>query len=218
MKRITIAFIAVVALVATRARADEASGPSLGLRAAYALPFGSAGNGTDLARLTSGAIPMQLDVGYRFDRHWEAGAYFGWGPAGIADEAKAALAASGATGIGGHALMRLGVQGTYTFLPEARFAPWIGLSAGYEWARYASATVSGKDSEIGLRGFEAAIQVGGHYRVSSRFAVGPFASLNVGQFQSSMTSVSGSGETSADVADKGIHEWLQLGIRGTFSL
>jgi outer membrane protein W len=217
--RTTAALFAVAALAAAApARADRDSGLALGIRAAYAVPFGSAVQGTDLDKVTAGSSPLQLDVGWRFDRRWQAGAYLGYGFVRLADEANAALAAQGATNIDGHALMRLGVQGIYTLLPDARFAPWVGASVGYEWLRYASATVAGKESEVGVRGFEAGLQLGADYRLGSSFAVGPFAAFSVGQYRSRMTWVSGAGETATDVADKGVHEWLQLGIKGSFEL
>ena len=217
--RTTAALFAIAALAAAApARADRDSGLALGIRAAYAVPFGSAVQGTDLNKLTSGSSPLQLDVGGRFDRRWQAGGYFGYGFVRLADEANAALAAQGATDIDGHALMRLGVQGIYTILPDARFAPWVGASVGYEWLRYASATVAGKETEVGVRGFEAGLQLGADYRLGSSFVAGPFAAFSVGQYRSRMTWVSGAGETSTDVADKGLHEWLQLGIKGSFEL
>ena len=220
MMRITtaVSLLAVSMILASPARADEESGLSIGLRAAYGLPLGSAGDNTDLANLTAGAVPFQLDVGYRYGRNWQVGAYFGYGIAMVADEAKATLAAQGATDIGGHTIMRAGLQHFYTFQPEARFAPWVGCNAGYEWTRYASASSAGKDMEHGVRGFEGGIQLGGDYKLTPKLTVGPFASFNLGQFQSQTMWVSGSGETATDVKDKAIHEWLQLGIKGTFNL
>lgn len=214
----TSLLVVAVLSTPTSARADEQSGLALGLRAAYALPFGDAGGGAKLNQLTAGAIPLQLDVGYRFDRRWQVGGYFGWGPARIADDARSGLSAQGATDISGHAIMRIGVQGSYSFLPDARLAPWVGLSAGWEWVRYASATVAGAETEIGVRGFEAGVQVGGDYRIAPRFTIGPFASFHVGQFRSTMTWRSGSSESTADISDKKLHEWLQLGLKGTFNL
>jgi hypothetical protein len=117
---------------------------------------GTPEHGTDLHKLTSGTVPFQLDLGYRYARHWQVGAYFGYGVAMVADEAKTALAAQGATDVGGHAIMRVGLQHFYTFQPEARFAPWVGCNAGYEWNRYASAKSQGRDTEIGLRASRAA--------------------------------------------------------------
>src|SRR6266536_2449223 len=215
MKTMTaVSLLVATVFLSSAARADEVSGLSVGLRAAYGLPLGSAGDNTDLNKLTSGAVPFQLDVGYRYARNWQVGAYFGYGVAMLADEAKAALAAQGSTDIGGHAIMRIGLQHFYTFQPEARFAPWVGCNAGYEWTRYVSAKSQGKDTELGVRGFEGGVQLGGDYKLAPRLTVGPFASFNVGQFQSRMVWVSGTGETATDVTDKGIHAWLQLGIKG----
>ena len=227
MKKL-LALTAILATVAApSARAETGSGLSLGLRAGYGVPLGSAGDGSSLNQLTAGAVPIQLDVGYRLDEHWLAGGYFGWGPARIASAAKRTLAAQGATDVGGHAVQRLGLQGIYTFLPEARFAPWAGLGLGYEWTRYASArlnTATGTaDAEIGMGGFEAIVQVGGDYRLSRGFTIGPFATLSFGQFRNHVSDVDVKSGTVADpgttsVSSKGIHEWLQLGVRGTFEL
>jgi outer membrane protein W len=227
MTKLIAAAAILTTFAALPARADSQSGLSLGVRAAYGVPLGSAGDGSSFNQLTSGAVPIQLDVGYRLDEHWLAGGYFAWGPAMIASDAKRGLAAQGATDVGGHAVQRIGLQGIYTLLPEARFAPWFGLGLGYEWTRYAEArlnTATGSaDSEIGMGGFEAILQVGGDYRLSPRFTAGPFATLNFGQYRNHVSDVdvkSGAvaNPGTTDVSDKGIHEWLQFGIKGTFNL
>ena len=226
MKKLAaVAFVTAVAALASPARAEE-KGFTLGLRTAFAVPLGTAGDGAELDELTSGAVPVQVELGYRLTKNVLAGAYFAWGYAMVADEAKGALAATGATAIGGHAVQRVGVQAIYGFLPGAKFAPWAGVGVGYEWARYASAELRSAtgtaETEVGLRGFEALVQVGGDYRLAPKFTVGPFAALNVGRFQSHVASVdetSGtfpSSESSREVADKGFHEWIQLGLKGTF--
>lgn len=228
-KLITALSVIAAVAAAPAARADEESGLTLGVRAAFGMPLGSAGDGEDLDHLTKGAIPIQLDVGWRFDSRWLAGAYFSWGPTLVASNAKGALAASGATGIEGHAVQRLGVQALYTVLRGRRFDQWVGLGLGYEWTRYAEArlnTGSGTaDAELGLRGFEAILQIGGDYRVTPKLSVGPFATVNFGQYRSHVSDVdvrSGTvpdaGSTSRSVQDHGIHEWMQLGIKGTFNL
>jgi hypothetical protein len=214
---------------APAARADDDSGLTLGVRAGFGMPLGTAGDGEDLDRLTKGAVPVQLDVGWRFTPRWLAGAYFSWGPALIASDAKGALAASGARDIGGHAVQRVGVQALYTAFRVDRFEQWVGLGLGYEWTRYAEARLQSEtgsaDAELGLRGFEAILQLGGDYRVTPRLKVGPFAALSFGQYRSHVSDLdvrSGTmpdaGSTSRSVGDRGIHEWMQLGIKGTFDL
>jgi hypothetical protein len=218
--RNTIAAVSLLALAftASPALADERSGLTLGLRAAYGLPLGEAGDGSNLNELTKGAVPVQLEAGWRFDEHWLAGAYFAWGPTFVANDAKDALAAQGARDVSGHFEQRVGVQGIYTILPGERFAPWVGVGAGYEWTRYADATVASGETELGLRGLEAMLQVGGDYALTPKFSVGPFASFNVGQYRSHVSWVENDGSTTTTVNEKGVHEWLQLGVRGTFGL
>jgi hypothetical protein len=220
MTRVLAALVASLAVAASApARASDDSGLTLGLRASYALPLGEAGGGADLADLTTGAVPVQIELGWRFDRHWQAGAYFAWGPTMDGSDARAQLRAMGARDVSGHFEQRLGVQGIYSLLPSHRFAPWVGLSAGYEWTRYADAKLSdGKEIEVGLRGLEAALHVGADYRVTPRFAVGPFASFSVGQYRARLTWVEDGEDSVRRLGDRGLHEWLQLGVKGTFDL
>lgn len=219
MTRKLLAVFALLALAAGTARADETSGLSLGLRAAYGLPLGEAGDGSNLRSLTTGAIPVQLEAGWRIDEHWLAGAFFSLGPTFVGGGARDALRAQGARDVGGHLEQRLGLQAIYTVLPERRFAPWIGLAVGYEWTRYASAKLpDGRETEIGLGGPEAALQVGGDYRLAPRFSVGPFATFNVGQYRSRLTWVEDGSNTTSSVDQRRTHGWLQLGVKGTFNL
>jgi hypothetical protein len=71
------------------------------------------------------------------------------------------------------------------------------------------------------KGFEFINLHGGlDFNLSPGFGLGPFLSFSVGQYSSTSTSCSGSctGLTaeSGDVADKAVHQWLLLGVRGTF--
>ena len=81
MKKLVAAAALLATFTAAPALADADRGLTLGLRASYGVPLGTAGDGESLADLTSGAVPVQIDVGYRFTQHWQAGAYFAWGPA-----------------------------------------------------------------------------------------------------------------------------------------
>jgi len=219
MTRNLLAAFTLLTLAAGPARADEASGLSLALRAAYGQPFGKAGDGLTLRSLTTGAVPVQLDAGWRFDEHWLAGAYFSYGPTFAGGGARDSLRAQGAGDVSGHFEQRLGLQGIYTILPAQRFAPWVGLAVGYEWTRYADAKLAdGREIEVGLRGFEAALQAGGDYRLTPRFSVGPFASLNVGQYRSRLTWIEHGADTTRSVDPRATHGWFQLGVKGSFAL
>jgi hypothetical protein len=41
--------------------------------------------------------------------------------------------------------------------------------------------------------------------------------LDVGRYDAHVSSASGA-ETATSISDKGMHEWLQLGVRGSFLL
>lgn len=214
----TVLALIALAAVAGPARATEARGLELGLRAAYALPLGNAGDGARLRGLTTGALPMQLEAGWRFDERWLAGAYLTLGPTFSGGDGRSELRAQGARSVGGHYEQRIGLQVAYTVMPSSRcFVPWVGLAAGYEWTRYADAKLAdGREIEVGLRGFDAALQAGGDMRVSPWLAVGPFASLHLGQYRSRITWVDHADETATRIADRGIHGWAELGVKGTF--
>ena len=65
------------------------------------------------------AASWRRTFGHRFDPNWLAGAYFGYGLAFVADEV--APVSQGFTDIGGDTIMRVGLQGSYTFDIESRF-------------------------------------------------------------------------------------------------
>lgn len=219
MKKILLSALALIAFAAAPARADEQSGLALGLRAAYAVPFGGAGDGTDLRELTTGAAPAQLDLSWRFDERWAAGAYFAWGPTFVASDARASLRAQGARDVSGHFEQRLGLQAIYTLRSSPRFSPWVGVSAGVEWTRYADATLAdGRELEVGVRGLEAGLQLGGDVSLGRSFTIGPFAAFNVGQYRTRLGWTEGGEEETSSVHDRAVHGWLQLGVKGTFKL
>jgi hypothetical protein len=49
----------------------------------------------------------------------------------------------------------------------------------------------------------------------TNFALGPFIALSLAQYSNATVKANGE-QGSGEVTDKGIHEWLTLGIRGTF--
>jgi hypothetical protein len=187
---------------------------SLGLRGSCAVPFGEARGGTSLKEVTTLAVPVQVDVDYRIDDRWSAGVYAFYGPVTVADETRRQLAASGLLSIGGHRQQRVGAQVTRTFLPAARFAPWVGVAAGYDWTRYAWARrATGEETEIGVSGLEATVQAGGRYRVTPRVAIGPYVAFDLGRYGKDIVWVQRAGNSSSSIADKGLHQWVRFGVK-----
>ena len=191
---------------------------SLGLRAARAVPFGTAGDGWNLNELTTVGAPLQIDADYRVGDNWRLGAYFSVAPLKIADEAKSSLQGLGLSKVGGHCQQRVGLQVAYDFRPQARFSPWVAVGAGYEWTRYAAATLpTGMETEIGMGGLDAALQVGGSYKVTSRFAIGPYAAFDLGRFGRNVRWEEGGDATSSKILEKGTHQWVRFGVKVGYS-
>jgi hypothetical protein len=71
------------------------------------------------------------------------------------------------------------------------------------------------------RGLDGTVQLGGDYWLAPRFAVGPFMAFTFGRFSTVALDASSAGQsqsTSQDIEDEAWHEWLQLGLKGTFDL
>jgi hypothetical protein len=190
------------------------SGVSIGLSVGYGIPMGSVSGSQPMSDLYSGAMPLQLDVGWRFTPNLYLGAFFQYSFAFISSKQEAACTLNGWTGCSG-GVMQFGADFVYTILPYATFAPYVGLGLGWEIAslNYTSASQSVSES---VSGFQfARIILGGDFRVGSAFRVGPFVNFSLGQFSSLSSPNSTANGT---ISNKAIHSWLQFGIKGTVDL
>jgi len=201
------------------------SGVSIGVSVGYSVPMGSAVGAptgglaaTSFTDIYSGAVPLQLDLGWRFGPSLYLGAYFEYAFAFVA---AAQNCNNGTTCSGGD--MHFGIDFVYTFIPRAVFAPYVGFGVGYEIATL-SASNSGQSISATYDGFEfARFIVGGDFRVGSAFRVGPFLNFSLGQFTNMSTPFNSNGalagtNQSVSIANKALHEWLQFGIKGTVDL
>jgi hypothetical protein len=130
--------------------------------------------------------------------------------------------------------LRFGAQVHYHLAPERSLDPWIGAGIGYEWLT-SSVSSSGSIVPNGapgpaslsttVHGFEFVnLQGGLDFKPweRSNFGVGPFVSFSLGEYDSGSIACGGTAcnvvpsSRSSDVREKGIHEWLTLGVRGTF--
>jgi Autotransporter beta-domain len=192
----------------------------LGLRAAYAAGLGDYAKDAAMSDSpVKSLIPLQLDVGYKVLPNLTIGGFASYGFGQTGGEFDDICSASGVDC--SKSVIRVGVQGTYAFAPLGNgFTPWAG--AGIAWERAAYKAEAGADSlEFNATGFEFLnLQVGGDWKVAEKFSVGPYLSLSFNQFRNAEvkdttgTFTNGDGE----ISDKGIHEWLQFGVRGTFDL
>jgi hypothetical protein len=216
VKRIAVVLFALFAVVAAHARADDPSpqGLTAGLRFGYGLPIGSARANLSLGDAVSGAIPLWLELGYRIDHHWLVGGFFqyGLGFAGDVCSSGSGLDCSAKT-------IRIGAEGVYRVRRSGEIEPWIGAGIGYEMTSI-HASANGREETSDVSGFEFGnLQVGGDFRVSPRFAVGPYLAMSLARYSSATSDVPGQ-TTTKDIpsSDQTFHAWFQFGVKGTFDM
>ena len=154
-------------------------------------------------------FPLQLDVGYRFNRKFFVGVY-----------AQYALGLLGSTltcGSGASCYSYAGrVGGEFQFHPlgRVRIDPWVGVGVGYELV-----SLHGSDSSSSLtvtaQGWEFARVDGGvDFALSGVVRLGPFVGFSIAQFDSANASGSG-GSISSSFTNKALHFWISIGVKLT---
>jgi hypothetical protein len=181
---------------------------SVGVRVGYAVATGDAIAGDPMSEGLKGQIPIQIEGGYRLLPPLTVGAFASWGP-GRMGSVCAGGSCSGS-------VLRLGVQGSWSFPRIARLAPWAGLGLGYEWASY-QVEAEGETLEVRQRGFQVlSVQGGADLAVLEALAVGPYVQLDVGRYgRFEVVSPLGSSSGSPQAAT---HTWISFGIRGKYDL
>jgi hypothetical protein len=206
-------------LVKKEAPPNPDRGAQIGLRSGYALPFGKPYDGdADVRGDVKGAIPIWIDAGYRFSPALYVGAYglFGFGLVNTSNNACAL------DGVSCSAYdVRVGVNAQLHFRAKASVDPWVGLGFGYEWMHQSASGPGGSKSQT-LRGFELiGLQVGTDFEADKGFKVGPFIGYSFGKFSSGSVSQKDAfvnASRTLGIANTALHEWLVLGLRGTFNL
>jgi hypothetical protein len=199
---------------AAAAESPPTSGPEAAVRLGLAIPAGSIANGTNLDTYAGSAVPLVLEGGYRVDPSLFLGVRFQYGfpqlknPNGSCD---GNVSCSGS-------VVQLGLEGVYRFLADQKFAPWLGLGFGYEWA---SADYDATNGGAGAtyKGFQGLLQGGGDIRASSQLVLGPFVEVAFGRYDTAETRVrilNSETSRSADITDTAVHTWISLGVRGAF--
>jgi hypothetical protein len=206
----------------------------LGLRTGFGLPLGhyaairtvASFRNTDVNALsddTYGAIPIWLDVGYRWSAHWMFGVY---AMAGLVlpktAETSDPLGGGCPDGLECSAFgVRLGLQAQYRFAPGESLDPWLGLGIGYEWiwsdleGEVFSIPVDASNDYAGPD--LAHVQGGLDIRVSDSASLGPFLSLSAMRYTSCTATISGD-TVDCELDEQSWHGWLMLGVRGALEL
>jgi hypothetical protein len=211
MRRLLLIGSLVALLVPTASHAQF----QIGLRLGYAPAMGDAYQAKgdpSVAKMSDGVksqVPIQIDANYKINKDMAAGLYFSYGFGQVGSTVKDSVSPASVSA----SAIRVGAQGNYTFSSVASpLVPWAGVFVGYEQAKLSLS--SGASGDFTLSGYELGVQVGGDYKVTPQFGVGPFIGLSVGQY----TSVSGSGDVQAPSIDTKTHEWFTIGVRGVFDL
>jgi hypothetical protein len=195
---------------------------SLGLRVGYAPAMGDAAKDQALEEGVKSQIPIQVDAAYRITKDVAVGGYFAYG-IGQTGSAEGTCDLDGVDCSAN--VVRLGVQGSYTFNQlKAALVPWAGVGFGYE-RRSLEASGGGVKQTTCYRGFELLnLQVGGDYKVTEDLAVGPYLQLSLGQYSRSkredgvLPALSYGGEYGSEIEEKAMHQWVGFGIRGKYDL
>lgn len=213
--------------VAAESDDEDDDGPppdgfSFGARVGYAIPMGSIakdsdlGGATDLSKTAAGMVPLWVDAGYRIDPHWYVGGYFQLGIVSTSGDVCRRVAGTGSCSSSGTDL-RFGAMAKYTFKPDGKVSPWVGLSTGYEILNLA-VTVGANSADMSTKGWEfAGAHVGADFHPARAFTIGPMFSASFGQYASqSWSRPNGSG--SSDFNNTALHQWVMFGVRGQFDL
>lgn len=184
--------------------ATELPGLDLSVRMGFDRPFGDLQKGAPLRDGLSGAVPLVFEMGIRSNRNVSVGFSFEWAPVQVRNcPYREPCSARD---------YRFNAEAIFTARTRSGVDPWIGAGIGYEWLDVAEGF--GPDNDERITGWTyGVIQAGAELRLGRQFALGPFASLSVGEYSSESNA-----SYAADFTDQALHEWLQLGLRGTINL
>jgi opacity protein-like surface antigen len=223
MRAIALVLTLSLAGWAQAARAFDDTGISLSIRAGYGLPLGDAGKDFKMSDLVSGQVPLEADLTFRFTRQLGLGAYVGYGFAFASDKICQQVGPL-PTGVSCKAsnasTLRYGLMLSYRFHPSDDMTPWFGLGAGFEQAQVdvkASGLGQTATETLKASGWEYGnLTIGVDWEVATKLKVGPFIRGSLVKFDTSKTSTGG--KESIPSSDQTFHEWITLGLKGTFDL
>jgi hypothetical protein len=174
-------------------------------------------SGDDLGNIFSGQIPIWIDAGYRATPHLYGGAFFQYGVAFLADKLTSVAMCNNGMSCSGNDIL-VGVDFHYHFSPQETFDPWIGAGIGYEWLNV-NLSQGSASASIQTKGWQFLnLQLGGDYKVSPEFGIGPFVMLSLGQFDTASLSGNSGTNQSNSISNQALHEWFTIGARGAFDI
>jgi len=208
-------------------------GPQLGARIGYAAGQGVVYSGLDVSATSNGALPLVVDLGWRFLPQLYAGLYGQFAPVFLKTNPVSCPEGFSCSAQD----WRMGLEVDFHFLPRLRMDPYVGLSGGYEILHTgingttsvptpAGGSVPGNvDVSVIDRGWEfASLTLGFDYRIDRTFGIVPFLTGTLSAYNvhtgTQTVSVAGNQVASGPVAnvEHAGHELFFAGVRGTFNL
>jgi opacity protein-like surface antigen len=209
-------------------------GPQVGARLAYTDGLGVVYQGVNLSDAASGALPILIDVGWRFLPQLYVGVYGQFAPVFLKT-----YQATCPAGVSCAAQdWRFGVEVDYHFPPRLQLDPYVGLGVGYEILQSSfhgstnvpQVTAQGTtlvpttfDESFTDRGWEfVSLTVGVDWRFSSTFGVGLFLMGSVGEYDTEtgnilVTTSCGTQNPPVPPIQPAAHELAFIGLRGSFN-
>lgn len=207
------------------ARSDPPPAPSepllppmhleIGARLGVARPFGNVETNSDkpMSQQVEAAVPVTVEAGARFDGGVFVGGYASYAVTKVHSEETSsdAFCANGATSCAAHDV-RYGVE-LIRYLEGERSTTWIGVGTGIEKISLSYDSATPTHHEFSASGWEVLHAQAGVAWPVGDLEVGPYALFSYCRY----TSKESDGK-SKDVDDdeKAAHQWLAVGVRGTF--
>jgi hypothetical protein len=191
----------------------------LGARLNVAAPAGKFNDQLKLSDLTTAQGMLWFEAGYKVIPSLTLGVYVGFGAGSVGAEMASVVGVDCDGGVSCSVLdLRIGLQGAYNFNPAGKTQPWAGVGFGYELLDY-SFESSTDQATVSFGGPEYLLLQGGLDFNMGAFGVGPFAALTLARYTTGSVTCDGCVDTlGGDIENAKVHQWLQLGVRGTFSL
>jgi len=189
----------------------------VGFGVGFAIPAGKVGGlgygpDPDLSHVTSGIVPLIIDVGYRIDRSIYLGLSLQYAFGFVNTEQYVSCENSGVSC--SISDLRIGLNFHYHLALGLPVDSWVGFGVGYEWLRASTSGSGYVDSET-VSGFELAnFQLGFNIADESKLAISPFVSVSLGDY-------GGISETHGPNGPLGvieIHSWILFGVRGVYDV
>jgi hypothetical protein len=198
-------------------RAAE-EGFGLGVRFAYAHPFGEIADDGDIDNFTRGVLKGQLDLEYGSSNTFALGLYLAVGggflPKAMKEDCEQFDADCSQLSI------ESGLSGNYRILPDGLIDPWVGANFGVEWLRTSIDSELGGATSVAFLGVAFGFTVGADVQLG-QVAFGPYLSPQFGRFMRGKIKTEDvplleEFDESGEIDQRAFHYWLNIGLRARY--